>query len=128
MRQFFRVFTASFLFALAVPSLSTCGTASTPQLSTPPQTSGVRGMAKIVGGPAPGTSRPTPGVTIVVHEGDIHGRIVVKSKTDSSGAFKIDLPPGTYTLNESFAPAAAPQTVTVEAGKYVSVTITISAM
>jgi hypothetical protein len=83
-------------------------------------------MAMLAGGPAPGSPRPEPGVAIAVHEGDLRGAIVARTTADSSGAFKVNLPPGTYTLIE-VSDAAVSQTVTVEPGKYVSVTLTIDA-
>ena len=108
------------LVALVMLSLSSCGTAA------PPAHSGVRGMAMIAGGPAPGSPRPEPGVAIAVHEGDIHGTIVTRTKADVSGAFKVDLSPGTYTLVE-VSGAAVSQTVTIEPEKYLTVTLTIDA-
>ncbi len=78
------------------------------------------------GGPYPGIVRTEPGMTVAVHEGDLHGRIVATTKADSSGAFKVDLPPGTYTLIE-VSDGALPQIVTVEPGKYVTVTLWIAA-
>jgi hypothetical protein len=108
------------LIALAMLSLSSCGTAARSAHS------GVQGMAMIAGGPAPGSPRPEPGVAIAVHEGNLHGTIVARTKADPSGAFKVDLSPGTYTLIET-SDAAVSQTVTVKPGKYVSVTLTIDA-
>ena len=108
------------LIALAMLSLSSCGTAGRSAHG------GVQGVAMIAGGPAPGSPRPEPGVAIAVHEGDLHGTIVARTKADPSGAFKIDLSPGTYTLIEG-SDAAVSQTATVEPGQYVTVTLTIDA-
>jgi len=79
------------------------------------------------GGPMPGSPRPQPGITVLVHEGGRQGNIVAKVIADSSGAFKVDLPPGTYTLHED-SNAAVPQTITVEPGRYATVTLMIEAM
>ena len=108
------------LVALAMLSLSSCGAAA------PSAHSGVQGMAMLAGGPAPGSPRPEPGVAIAVHEGDLHGTIVARTKADPSGAFKVALSPGIYTLIEA-SDAAESQTVVVEPGKYVTVTLTIDA-
>jgi hypothetical protein len=105
---------------LVMLSLSSCGTGARSA------DSGVRGVALIAGGPAPGSPRPEPGVAIVVHKGDLHGRIVARTTAASSGAFKVDLSPGTYTLIE-VSGAAVSRTVTVEPGTYVAVTLQIDA-
>ena len=78
------------------------------------------------GGPPPGIVLSEPGMTVAVHEGDLHGEIVATATADSSAAFKVDLPPGTYTLI-MISDGAMPQTVTVEPGKYVTVTLWIAA-
>jgi hypothetical protein len=120
MARFSRCLVIAALVALTTLSLSSCGTAARSV------NSGVQGMAMIAGGPAPGSPRPEPGVAIVVHEGDLHGTIVARTKADPSGAFRVDLSPGTYTLIE-VSGAAVSQTVIVEPGKYVTVTLTIDA-
>ncbi len=51
---------------------------------------------------------------------------MARTKADPSGAFRVDLSPGTYTLIE-VSGAAVSQTVTVEPGEYVTVTLTIDA-
>lgn len=108
------------LVCFAVLTLSSCGTGARSA------DSGVRGVAMIAGGPAPGSPRPEPGVAIVVHKGDLHGKIVARTTAASSGAFKVDLSPGTYTLVE-VSGAAVSRTVTVEPGTYVAVTLQIDA-
>ena len=120
MARFSRCLVIAPFVALAMLALSSCGTAA------PSAHSGVQGMAMIAGGPAPGSPQPEPGVAIAVHEGDLHGTIVARTKADPSGAFKVDLSPGTYALIEG-SDAAVSQTVTVEPGKYVTVTLTIDA-
>ena len=120
MARFSRCLAIAPLVALAMLSLSSCGTAA------PAAHGGVQGMAMIAGGPAPGSPRPEPGVAIAVHKGGLHGTIVARTKADPSGAFKVDLSPGTYTLIE-VSGAAVSQTVSVEPGKYVTVTLSIDA-
>ena len=82
----------------------------------------------LAGGPvtatsAPQSPRPDPGKTVAVREGSVNGKTVATVRSDSSGAFTVDLPPGTYTLNETSFNAIRPQTVTVAAGQYVTVTL-----
>ena len=120
MSRFSRCLAIAPLVALAMLSLSSCGTAA------PAAHSGVQGMAMLAGGPAPGSPRPEPGVAIAVHQGDLHGAIVARTKAGPSGAFKVDLSPGTYTLIEG-SDAAQSQTIVVEPGKYITVTLTIDA-
>jgi len=60
---------------------------------------------------------PQPDNTITVYAGTAKDAIVAKGRTDSSGAFAIDLPPGTYTV--VWWPTH-PEIVTVEPGKYVT--------
>jgi hypothetical protein len=105
------------LTAVLLLSLAACGSAS----------GGVQGTALIEGGPAPGNPRPEPGATVAVHKGGLHGTIVARTKASPSGAFKISLSPGKYTLVE-VSDAAVPRTVTVKPGKYVTVVLTIQAM
>lgn len=120
MARSLRCIATATLVALAVLTLSSCGAAARPAHS------GVQGMAMLAGGPAPGSPRPEPGVAIAVHKGGLHGTIVARTTADPSGAFKVDLSPGTYTLVE-ISGAAVSQTVSVEPGKYVTVTLTIDA-
>ena len=120
-----RCFKIALVLALTTLSLSACGAASPSASPTPSQTSGVRGKAMFAG-PFEAGSQPRPGVTVEVHQGDVHGTIVAKTVADPSGAFKVELPPGTYTLIE-VSDGAPPKTVTVEPGRYVTVTLTIIA-
>ncbi|MBA3945008.1 MAG: carboxypeptidase regulatory-like domain-containing protein [Herpetosiphonaceae bacterium] len=51
---------------------------------------------------------------------------ITQAQSDTQGQFRIDLPAGTYTLmplSPGIYPRAAPQTVTVGASGYISVTI-----
>jgi hypothetical protein len=102
------------LLALTVLASASCGTR--------PEPSGVQGKAWSAGGPYPGTARPDSSAGIVLHAGDLQGEIVAKTTADASGAFKIDLPPGTYAfvVGPTFAITHA-ETVTVEPGKFVTV-------
>jgi hypothetical protein len=107
------------LVVLGALFVSACGgTASSP--------SGARGRALIVGGPAPGSPRPEPGVWVAVHAGPLAGPIVAKARATSDGSFSFDLSPGTYTLVE-VSSAAMPRTVVVKPGQYAPVTLVINA-
>lgn len=112
----------------AVISRSAGTTVVVPSPSQSPsqdQTSGVQGLAMISGGPDPGSPAPMPHITVLVRKGGFSGRVVAKTRADASGAFRVALPPGTYTLFEE--DKYAPQTVTVEPGHYVTVTLMIEA-
>ena len=103
------------LTSLVLLSLAACGSAP----------GGVQGTALIAGGPPPGSPRPEP-VTIAVHKGNLQSAIVARTKASPTGAFRIGLSPGNYTLVE-ISDAAVPRTVTVKPGKYVTVALTIQA-
>jgi hypothetical protein len=106
--------------------LIAAGCGSNPQPKSTPA-SGVQGRAMTSGGEldAGPNPRPMPNVAIFVHEGDLHGTIVAQTKADSTGAFKIDLPPGTYTLVEGLYAGGVPKTITVKPGAYVRVRLMI---
>ena len=117
--------------ALCVLMLSACG-ATTPSPSpTPTATSGVQGTVMWAGGPAVSingaspTSQqgPLPGVTVLVHRGDIGGEVVAKVKADGSGRFLVELPPGTFTLVAQIQGGVARETLTVESGKLTKTTL-----
>lgn len=106
-----------------------CGS-STPSASlSATRTSGVVGVAMMAGGPAVITQSPRPvrGVVVVARRGGPQGPGIGTGTADSSGHFKIDLPPGTYTLvwTRRLGKQAEPQAVTVEPGKYATVTMTL---
>jgi hypothetical protein len=67
-----------------------------------------------------------PGCTIAVHRGNLRGELIARTEADSTGAFKIDLAPGTYTLVQVFG-GAVPKTVTVQPGQYITVKLVIQA-
>jgi hypothetical protein len=74
---------------------------------------------------SPCPDRPVATEVLVL---DVSGQQVTTFKSDSTGHFKVDLPPGTYTLKpvtSSSAPGVPPYasvtTVTVVQGKYTSV-------
>ena len=93
---------------------------------TPPGSSGVTGTAMIEGGPADWSPRPEPGVHVVAHKGGRDGRVAASVRVGPNGKFKMDLPPGTYTLVE-VPNSLAPRTVTIEPGRYVTVTLMVEA-
>ena len=80
----------------------------------------------IDGGPADWSPRPEPGVHVIAHKGDRNGSVAASVRVGPNGEFKMDLPPGTYTLLE--VPSnIAPRTITVERGRYVTVTLMVEA-
>lgn len=94
--------------------------------------SGIEGQA-VISPVRPGPQRQgDPGsapykTTLVVWSAD-GGREVTRFETGSDGRFRVALPPGTYRIGSPsqtgrFVPRAGEETVTVEAGKYVRVTI-----
>ena len=114
--------------AAVVLALAACGGEAGP--------SGVEGVLRRVGGPAPGVDRPTAGtVTVYPDAGEGDGQLIVELTgvepvarfgTDSTGEFRVDVPPGTYLLTAVFVqgyPCLA-QRVEVEAGQYPDITIT----
>jgi len=112
---------ASLLVAVAF-LLSACAGSS----PTPPGSSGVKGTAMIEGGPAGWSPRPEPGVHVIAHKGGRNGRVAASVRVGSNGEFKMDLPPGTYTLLE-VPNSLGPRKVTVEPGRYVTVTLMVEA-
>jgi hypothetical protein len=114
--------------AAVVLALAACGGETGP--------SGVEGVLRQIGGPAPGFDRPTAGtVTVYPDTGEGDGQLIVeligvepvaRFGTDSTGEFRIDLPPGTYLLTAVFVqghPCSA-QRVEVEVGQYPVITVT----
>lgn len=86
---------------------------------------GLMGTLQWVGGPAPGTAEPHPGT---IHVVSTDGTIDQTAEAGTDGAWRMDLPPGTYTVRatspgylskggaaDACSPAADP--VTVEDGK-----------
>jgi hypothetical protein len=119
-----RLVAAWFVFAL----LAACGGQAAP--------SGVEGVLRQVGGPAPGFDRATAGtVTVYPDTGEGDGSLIVeltgvepvaRGGASSTGEFRIDLPAGTYLLAAVFVqgyPCLA-QRVEVKAGQYTAVTVT----
>jgi hypothetical protein len=75
------------------------------------------------------SARPAQTYALAAHRGDLTGDVVATTRTDSSGAFGIDLSPGTYTLSEAVVTTmggVSPQTVTVAPHRYVNVTLVIN--
>jgi hypothetical protein len=98
--------------------------------------SGIEGVLRQVGGPAPGFDRPTAGTVMVYPDaGEGDGWLIVelpgvepvaKSGVDSTGEFHLDLPSGAYLLTAVFVggyPCGA-QRVEVKAGRYTEATVT----
>lgn len=97
---------------------------------------GVEGVLRQVGGPAPGFDRPTAGtVTLYPDTGEGAGQLIVELTrvepvarlgTASTGEFRIGVPPGTYLLTAVFVqgyPCLA-QRLEVEVGQYLRITVT----
>jgi hypothetical protein len=114
------------VMVLALAALPACGASTPPSPSpSPSPESGVRGVAKSAGGPSvDGTTSvwPSSNVTVVAHRGAVDGPVVAQAFADHDGEFRIDLPPGTYTLVQAEV-ASQPKTVTVHAGEYVRITL-----
>ncbi len=109
-----RIAIVAVLLALTVMGVSGC------------TSSGARGTVSIYGMAAdPRVKQPLPGANVVVHEGrsDV-SRIVASVNTDSKGAFRVDLAPGTYTLTLGAA-SGTPQVVTVRPGEYATATLVV---
>jgi multidrug efflux pump subunit AcrA (membrane-fusion protein) len=114
------------LAAMMLAALPACGASTPPSPSpSPSPESGVRGIAKAAGGPSvDGTTNvwPSSNVTVVAHRGAFDGPVVAQAVADHNGRFRIDLPPGTYTLVQAEV-AGQPKTVVVHAGEYVRITL-----
>jgi Carboxypeptidase regulatory-like domain len=116
------------LACVAMIVLPSAGCGTRPQPS-PCAESGVLGRMIVRGGMVSG-ARPVPRVTIEVHQGDRTGTVVATVTSDAKGRFKVDLPPGDYTIvptknpraNQAVVPAAA----TVKPGTYARVTVGFS--
>jgi len=133
MAESLRPLMLALLLALAMLGLPACNSASPSSSPASSPTSGVQGRAMWEGGPAvanTGTPSGAPstqqghlsGVAIAVHEDDLDGKIVARVKADSSGEFKVELPVGRYTLVQE-VPGATPETVRVEPGEFVTITL-----
>jgi hypothetical protein len=85
--------------------------------------SGVEGRVLLVGGPmvADQSPSPNPYPASEVAAYDSSGRLVALVRPDRDAAFRIELPPGSYTLKAhptAGNPSFAPRQVTVEAGGF----------
>lgn len=65
-----------------------------------PSTGALRGVVQMVGGPAPGSSRPVP-ATLSIRR---FGHRPVEVSTAADGAFSVELPAGTYKVSARRAP------------------------
>jgi hypothetical protein len=119
---------------VSIVTLSACGAAA-PATSPSPSlpASGVEGVVLMVGGPMavgpggtpiPNSPRPWPGAGVVVHEGGVSGPVVAETKAARDGSFRIDLPPGEYTLVPQ-PMGGTPTEVTVTSGGYATVELLI---
>ena len=111
---------------LLVVFASTCGSSGPSPSPSSSATSGVLGKALIDGGPPPGSPRPQGGVTVAAHRGALDGPVVAKTRAAMDGNFRLELPPGTYTLIE-VSDAAFPETVRVKPTQFSAVTLYIHA-
>jgi len=121
------------LALLSVTILSACGAAAPVASPVPSRsTTGVEGRVLMVGGPVavgpggtpiPNSPRPWPGAGVVAHQGGVSGPVVAETKAARDGSFRIDLPPGDYTLAR---PMGGSRTeVTVTSGGYATVELLI---
>jgi hypothetical protein len=99
------------------------GTAPSPGANVP---SGVEGRVLLSGGPLPaeGSPSPHPYALSEVLAFASSGRLVASVKPDQHAAFRIELPPGSYTLKArptAGNPWFAPRKVSVHAGEFVRV-------
>ena len=107
-----------------------CAASSGRQLSAPPKPSGIRGTSTLRGGGAQGvgTAGPDPmEAAIVVRPAAASAGIVATATTDKSGAYRIDLPPGRYTVEWAHGSAFQTRTVDVVPGKYAIVDFQLTA-
>jgi hypothetical protein len=122
------------LALLTVTILSACGPAAPVTSPGPSQSAtGVEGRVLMVGGPMavgpggtpiPNPPRPWPGAGVVVHEDGVSGPVVAETKAARDGSFRIDLPPGDYTLVPQ-PMGGTPTDVAVTSGGYASVELLI---
>jgi hypothetical protein len=89
---------------------------------------GVEGVVLMAGGPMASpyspSPRPWPGAVVLAHEGGLSGAVVAQTKAARDGTFRIDLPPGEYTLiARSFG--ATPERITVASDGRVTVKLYI---
>jgi hypothetical protein len=61
--------------------------------------SGVEGVAFASGGPFPGDPQPIASAKVFVHENDAAGKVVATAVTGPDGKFKLELEPGTYSVD-----------------------------
>lgn len=106
--------------ALALSLLTGCAKSGQPPASIEPS-SGVRGRVLLVWeGPVTQTPQPVKHVEVDARSNGPRGSIVASTTTDSNGSFKLDLPPGTYTLTGELSTSSS---VTVAPGEYSPVTL-----
>jgi hypothetical protein len=126
MKKSFIVILAATVFILAVAfSAAACRSSEKPD-------SGIRGTAML--GPLSPVSRegetndkPYADAVIIIRDA-ADGREAARTKTAGDGTFSVDLAAGSYTVegvnpDGTALPYAAPTEVTVEEGKYTSITV-----
>jgi Carboxypeptidase regulatory-like domain len=116
------------VLVLAVVTLAACGGEG--DVGEDP-TSGIRGRAlsgpqcpvEVQGSPCP--DLPWQGTVVTV---DVASGEEATVTTDAEGRFELSLEPGTYEVSissESSPPFAKPQTVTVEAGSFTEIVVSV---
>jgi len=104
---------------------SACGDAAPGPSPSPTPASGVQGTS-LFAGPFSDGVELQPGLTVLVHDGDLSGPVVATVRADVQGHFSADVSPGTYTLIQD-SDGAIPTRATVHAGRYTTVDLTIQA-
>lgn len=113
-------------FVLVLLAVASCGGAGAGD-----GTSGIRGQAlsgpqcpvEVQGSPCP--DLPYEGTVVVT---DSEGGEEFTVETDAEGRFELSLDPGTYEVSidsETSPPFAKPQTVTVEAGVFTEIVVSV---
>lgn len=111
------------LFAIT-GSLLLVGCGQVTPMPTPTVHAGIVGRVLISGGPWPGSTQPYPASKVKVI--DSSGGVVAVTTPTSNGTFRIDLPPGNYTVKAqptSGNPWFGPEKASVRAGHYSKVDI-----
>jgi hypothetical protein len=117
-----------FAAIIVMLAMAACGT---PAVTPPAPGTGIQGVVQAgptcpverINSPCP----PRPlAATVVVR--DAAGHEVARTQSGADGHFKVDVPPGTYTvvglnIGSSMLPRPIPTTVTVTSGSYVTVNV-----
>jgi hypothetical protein len=84
----------------------------------------VVGRLRMVGGPAPGTARPQPGLVFRIRSGS---HLVRAVRAGAGGRFRFRLPAGRYTLTMGPSTPITPRSLRVRADATVRLLLTIDA-